>query len=62
VTIKRPEPERKDEASGASTRRRRFVPLKQLALSPQCGFSSIVEGQNLTRDQQVANSSWSSKR
>jgi 5-methyltetrahydropteroyltriglutamate--homocysteine methyltransferase len=32
----------------------RFVPLDQLALSPQCGFSSTVEGNALTRDQQVA--------
>jgi methionine synthase II (cobalamin-independent) len=30
------------------------VPLEQLALSPQCGFSSTVEGNALTRDEQVA--------
>jgi 5-methyltetrahydropteroyltriglutamate--homocysteine methyltransferase len=36
-----------DEAS-------RYVPLEQLCLSPQCGFSSTVEGNDLTYDQQVA--------
>jgi 5-methyltetrahydropteroyltriglutamate--homocysteine methyltransferase len=32
----------------------RFVPLEQLCLSPQCGFSSTVEGNTLTHDQQAA--------
>jgi hypothetical protein len=32
----------------------RFLPLDQLALSGQCGFSSTVEGNALTRDQQIA--------
>ena len=32
----------------------RFVPLEQLCLSGQCGFSSTVEGNELTYDQQVA--------
>ena len=36
-----------DEAS-------RYVPLDQLCLSPQCGFSSTVEGNVLTYDQEVA--------
>ena len=31
----------------------RFVPLDQLALSPQCGFSSTVEGNALTIDEQA---------
>ena len=30
------------------------MPLEQLALSPQCGFSSTVEGNALTRDEQIA--------
>lgn len=30
----------------------RFVPLEQLALSPQCGFSSSCEGNELTLDDQ----------
>ena len=29
------------------------MPLDQLCLSPQCGFSSTVEGNALTRDEQV---------
>jgi methionine synthase II (cobalamin-independent) len=32
----------------------RFVPLDQLCLSPQCGFSSTVEGNTLSYDEQVA--------
>src|SRR5215467_12413450 len=32
----------------------RYVPLDQLALSGQCGFSSTVEGNQLTHDQQRA--------
>jgi 5-methyltetrahydropteroyltriglutamate--homocysteine methyltransferase len=32
----------------------RYVPLDQLCLSPQCGFSSTVEGNVLTREEQVA--------
>jgi 5-methyltetrahydropteroyltriglutamate--homocysteine methyltransferase len=30
------------------------VPLDQLCLSPQCGFSSTVEGNTLSYDQEVA--------
>jgi 5-methyltetrahydropteroyltriglutamate--homocysteine methyltransferase len=32
----------------------RFVPLDQLCLSPQCGFSSTFEGNALTAEQQAA--------
>ncbi|PWT85332.1 MAG: 5-methyltetrahydropteroyltriglutamate--homocysteine S-methyltransferase, partial [Blastocatellia bacterium] len=38
---------RLDEAS-------KFVPLEQLCLSPQCGFSSTVEGNALTVEQEIA--------
>ena len=31
-----------------------FAPLEQLALSPQCGFASTEEGNNLTEDEQWA--------
>ena len=31
-----------------------FAPLDQLALSPQCGFASTEEGNNLTEDEQWA--------
>jgi 5-methyltetrahydropteroyltriglutamate--homocysteine methyltransferase len=30
------------------------VPLGQLCLSPQCGFSSTVEGNVLTQEEQLA--------
>ncbi|QBI21003.1 5-methyltetrahydropteroyltriglutamate--homocysteine S-methyltransferase [Egibacter rhizosphaerae] len=32
----------------------KFVPLDQICISPQCGFSSTVEGNDLTHDQQWA--------
>jgi 5-methyltetrahydropteroyltriglutamate--homocysteine methyltransferase len=32
----------------------RYMPLENLCLSPQCGFSSTVEGNELTEDQQWA--------
>ncbi|MHA6791935.1 5-methyltetrahydropteroyltriglutamate--homocysteine S-methyltransferase [Pseudonocardia bannensis] len=32
----------------------KYVPLEQLCLSPQCGFSSTVEGNTLSFDEQVA--------
>ena len=32
----------------------RFVPLDQLCLSPQCGFSSTVEGNNITLKDEIA--------
>jgi 5-methyltetrahydropteroyltriglutamate--homocysteine methyltransferase len=32
----------------------RYAPLEQLCLSPQCGFSSTVEGNLLTEEEQWA--------
>jgi 5-methyltetrahydropteroyltriglutamate--homocysteine methyltransferase len=32
----------------------KYVPLEQLCLSPQCGFSSTVEGNALSLEEQVA--------
>ena len=32
----------------------RYVPLEQLALSPQCGFSSTVLGNNITVEADIA--------
>jgi 5-methyltetrahydropteroyltriglutamate--homocysteine methyltransferase len=32
----------------------KYVPLEQLCLSPQCGFSSTVEGNALSIDEQMA--------
>ena len=54
VTTKRGELEEKDELMRRIEDASRFVPLDQLCLSPQCGFSSTVEGNTLTYDQQVA--------
>jgi len=54
VTTKRPELESKDDLKRRIDEASRYVPLEQLCLSPQCGFSSTVEGNNLTREQQIA--------
>jgi 5-methyltetrahydropteroyltriglutamate--homocysteine methyltransferase len=54
VTTKRGELESKDLLKRRIEDASRFVPLEQLCLSPQCGFSSTVEGNLLTHDEQVA--------
>jgi 5-methyltetrahydropteroyltriglutamate--homocysteine methyltransferase len=54
VTTKRGELESKDELRRRIEQASKFVPLEQLCLSPQCGFSSTVEGNLLTYDQEVA--------
>jgi 5-methyltetrahydropteroyltriglutamate--homocysteine methyltransferase len=54
VTTKRGELERKDELKRRIEEASRFVDVDQLCLSPQCGFSSTVEGNALTRDEQAA--------
>ncbi len=54
VTSKRPELESKDDLKRRIDEAAKFVPLDQLCLSPQCGFSSTVEGNVLTYDDEVA--------
>jgi 5-methyltetrahydropteroyltriglutamate--homocysteine methyltransferase len=54
VTTKRGELESKDNLKRRIDEAARYVPLEQLCLSPQCGFSSTVEGNVLTYDEQVA--------
>ncbi|WP_430789268.1 5-methyltetrahydropteroyltriglutamate--homocysteine S-methyltransferase [Actinoplanes sp. G11-F43] len=54
VTTKRGELESKDDLKRRIDEAARYVPLDQLCLSPQCGFSSTVEGNTLTYDEQVA--------
>jgi 5-methyltetrahydropteroyltriglutamate--homocysteine methyltransferase len=54
VTTKRPELEDKDMLKRRIDEAARYVPLEQLCLSPQCGFSSTVEGNDLTYDDEVA--------
>jgi 5-methyltetrahydropteroyltriglutamate--homocysteine methyltransferase len=54
VTTKRPELEGKDLLKRRIDEASKFVGIDQLCLSPQCGFSSTVEGNKLTRDDQAA--------
>jgi 5-methyltetrahydropteroyltriglutamate--homocysteine methyltransferase len=54
VTTKRGELESKDELKRRIDEAARYAPIEQLCLSPQCGFSSTVEGNVLTEDEQWA--------
>jgi len=54
VTTKRGELESPDALKRRIDEAARFVPLDQLCLSPQCGFSSTVEGNVLTQEEQAA--------
>ena len=54
VTTKTGELERKDDLLRRIDAASEFVPIEQLCLSPQCGFSSTVEGNALTSDEQEA--------
>jgi 5-methyltetrahydropteroyltriglutamate--homocysteine methyltransferase len=54
VTTKRGALEAKDDLKRRIEQASRYVPIEQICLSPQCGFSSTVEGNVLTREEQVA--------
>jgi 5-methyltetrahydropteroyltriglutamate--homocysteine methyltransferase len=54
VTTKRPQLESKDDLKRRIDEAAKYVPLDQLCLSGQCGFSSTVEGNNLTVDEEKA--------
>jgi 5-methyltetrahydropteroyltriglutamate--homocysteine methyltransferase len=54
VTTKRGALENPDDLKRRIDEAARYVPLDQLCLSPQCGFSSTVEGNVLTQDEQRA--------
>jgi 5-methyltetrahydropteroyltriglutamate--homocysteine methyltransferase len=54
VTTKRGELESKDLLKRRIEEASKYVPLEQLCLSPQCGFSSTVEGNAVTYDDEVA--------
>ena len=54
VTTKRGALEDADALKRRIDEAAKHVPLEQLCLSPQCGFSSTVEGNALTHDEQVA--------
>ncbi len=54
VTTKRGELESKDDLKRRIDDAARYVDIGQLCLSPQCGFSSTKEGNDLTHEQQWA--------
>jgi 5-methyltetrahydropteroyltriglutamate--homocysteine methyltransferase len=54
VTTKRGELEDKDTLKRRIEEASAFVDLERICLTPQCGFSSTVEGNKLSYDQQVA--------
>ena len=54
VTTKTGEMETADKIEQRIDEAARYVPLEQLALSPQCGFSSTILGNNITVDAEIA--------
>jgi 5-methyltetrahydropteroyltriglutamate--homocysteine methyltransferase len=52
VSTKKPRLETDDEVKRRIQEASRFVPLERLALSPQCGFASTMEGNRITPDDQ----------
>ena len=52
ITTKKGVLEKKDDLKRRIDEAARYVPLDQLCLSPQCGFSSTLEGNALTQDEQ----------
>ena len=54
VTTKTARLESVDELRRRVLEATRFIPLERLALSPQCGFASTMEGNRLTADDQRA--------
>jgi 5-methyltetrahydropteroyltriglutamate--homocysteine methyltransferase len=54
VSSKFPELEKKDELKRRIEAASKYVPMENLCLSPQCGFSSTHHGNNLSVEQEVA--------
>jgi 5-methyltetrahydropteroyltriglutamate--homocysteine methyltransferase len=54
VTSKRRTLEQKDDLKRRLDQASRFIPLEQVCLSPQCGFSSTIDGNALTVDEEIA--------
>jgi 5-methyltetrahydropteroyltriglutamate--homocysteine methyltransferase len=52
VSSKIPQMENSDDLARRVDEASRFVPLENLALSPQCGFASTAEGNLISEDQQ----------
>jgi 5-methyltetrahydropteroyltriglutamate--homocysteine methyltransferase len=53
VTTKSPKMEAKDELKRRIEEASSYAPIEQLALSPQCGFSSGIGGQAMTVDDEI---------
>ena len=54
ITSKRAALEKKDDVKRRIEQAAKFVPMDQICLSPQCGFSSTTEGNAVTLDDQIA--------
>jgi 5-methyltetrahydropteroyltriglutamate--homocysteine methyltransferase len=54
VSSKLPQLENADELVARIREAAKYFPLENLALSPQCGFASTMEGNLLTEDEQWA--------
>jgi 5-methyltetrahydropteroyltriglutamate--homocysteine methyltransferase len=54
VTTKKPRIESVAELRARIEEAARLVPLERLALSPQCGFASTMEGNRITPEEQAA--------
>jgi 5-methyltetrahydropteroyltriglutamate--homocysteine methyltransferase len=62
ISSKKPQLENADDIVRRIEEASPYFPMENLALSPQCGFASTMEGNLLTEDEQWANSSssWTS--
>ena len=54
MTSKKGELDAKDDIKRRIEEAVKFVDIDQLCLSPQCGLSSTLDGNSLTREQQIA--------
>jgi 5-methyltetrahydropteroyltriglutamate--homocysteine methyltransferase len=54
ITTKRPELESGDDLTSRIEEASRYVPIDRLCLSPQCGFSSTIHGNEITEEDQWA--------
>lgn len=53
VTTKKPDLESRDALKRRIEEATKYLPLEQLALSPQCGFASTLAGNSLSQDDQT---------
>jgi 5-methyltetrahydropteroyltriglutamate--homocysteine methyltransferase len=54
VTTKTPELESADDLRRRIDSAARYVPMERLAISPQCGFSSTVHGNDISVETEIA--------